>query len=579
MFDWNGYLNILEIYSLEARLYSKKEKVICEFMSKRISYIGTLPTPIIKWILFLSCLFKFTSSCEQTVLPFINYTVNNGVASSEVYHVMQDSRGFMWFSTDHGVSRYDGYQFKTYTTADGLADNTVFECMEDYKGRIWFRSYSGKLSYYFHDSIYSLPVNEKLKKILGWTHITSLAIDSADNMYISTYVLPFIIKIDLKHNNLITLIRVQDGGYLIQIPGANCPIIGLSCSVYGITLQSLSSPFSVYTLSPQDTVLHKHFTMQLARVNAVVSLMHLQAVNMSDSEIAFSFSDKFIILRNNKVVFMQALKSLITKLSYDKTEKLWIELQDREPFCYNANKLIEQPVFKILKDKQITSVAKDNEGGLWLTSLINGIYYLSSLDFITRTEKDGLPTNKVNAMTIAPDSSLWICTSPGNTITVLKNDSLSYPIIKELKYPASIINNILFSSDKSVWVRSGSGLSIYNNSKELRLIAALPRVEGKDMVENDDGSVWLNCTTEIILVKRAKNSLTLIKSVKVNTAIKKIIKGVTNNLWMATLNGLYNYKNDSLIDLGRKYPVLKNGLMTLHYHLMEICGLQPVIPD
>ena len=39
---------------------------------------------------------------------FKNYTVREGLPSSEVYQTFQDSKGFMWFCTDAGVSRYDG---------------------------------------------------------------------------------------------------------------------------------------------------------------------------------------------------------------------------------------------------------------------------------------------------------------------------------------------------------------------------------------------------------------------------------------------------------------------------------------
>lgn len=178
--------------------------------------------------LFMVCCF---STCPegfaQTMLPFDNYTVNNGLPSSEVYHVMQDSKGFMWFSTDHGVCRYDGYQFKTFTTADGLADNTIFECNEDYKGRIWFRSFSGRLSYFYNDSIYRLSENDKLVGILHRSNITSLGVDTNENLYITTQLLPGVIKLDLNHKKHAELLPVpMNSTYLLQVSGINQPLIG-----------------------------------------------------------------------------------------------------------------------------------------------------------------------------------------------------------------------------------------------------------------------------------------------------------------------------------------------------------------
>src|ERR1700749_1296602 len=86
-------------------------------------------------------------------LLFKNFKVKDGLPSAEIYCVFQDSKGFIWFGSDGGVSKFDGYAFKNYTTEDGLADNVVFGITEDKHGRIWFRALSGKLCYVKNDSI------------------------------------------------------------------------------------------------------------------------------------------------------------------------------------------------------------------------------------------------------------------------------------------------------------------------------------------------------------------------------------------------------------------------------------------
>ena len=57
---------------------------------------------------------------------YFNYSVEQGLPSSETYYALQDTEGFIWISTDRGVVRYNGYEFKLYTTLDGLPTNTVF---------------------------------------------------------------------------------------------------------------------------------------------------------------------------------------------------------------------------------------------------------------------------------------------------------------------------------------------------------------------------------------------------------------------------------------------------------------------
>ena len=84
----------------------------------------------------------------QMVSPsFRNYTTEDGLPSSEVYVVLQDRKGNMWFGTDRGVARFNGYEFRSFSFKDGLTDNTVFKLFEDEKGRLWILTYSGKIFY------------------------------------------------------------------------------------------------------------------------------------------------------------------------------------------------------------------------------------------------------------------------------------------------------------------------------------------------------------------------------------------------------------------------------------------------
>src|SRR5215204_1775893 len=47
-------------------------------------------------------------------LPVKIYTSADGLGSSFVDYLMRDSRGFMWFCTRDGLSRFDGSRFITY---------------------------------------------------------------------------------------------------------------------------------------------------------------------------------------------------------------------------------------------------------------------------------------------------------------------------------------------------------------------------------------------------------------------------------------------------------------------------------
>ena len=53
----------------------------------------------------------------QPVCQVKHFSVNNGLAQGNVMGMLQDQKGFIWFSTWNGLSKYDGYTFKTYKTS------------------------------------------------------------------------------------------------------------------------------------------------------------------------------------------------------------------------------------------------------------------------------------------------------------------------------------------------------------------------------------------------------------------------------------------------------------------------------
>src|SRR5262249_34971924 len=76
-------------------------------------------------------------------LPIKTYTTADGLPRDQINKIVRDSRGFLWFCTAEGLSRFDGYEFKNYTTDQGLPDRVVNDLLETRSGVYWIATNRG----------------------------------------------------------------------------------------------------------------------------------------------------------------------------------------------------------------------------------------------------------------------------------------------------------------------------------------------------------------------------------------------------------------------------------------------------
>ncbi len=79
----------------------------------------------------------------------------------------------MWFATEKGVVKYDGYEFIVFNTADGLPNEDVWKLQEDQKGRIWIYGLSEKFGYIKGDKYHEVHLPEA-GKIVYPTRVADL---------------------------------------------------------------------------------------------------------------------------------------------------------------------------------------------------------------------------------------------------------------------------------------------------------------------------------------------------------------------------------------------------------------------
>lgn len=128
-------------------------------------------------LLILLIAFAYTPIFSQY---FIHRTVTSadGLPSDYVNHFFQDKHGYMWISTDKGVCKFDGKNFRKITVDDGLPSNFITSAHQDLNGDMWFGSFSDNpLTHYSPKG----PINYTI----GHKGIRQIFFDSRNRIYLS----------------------------------------------------------------------------------------------------------------------------------------------------------------------------------------------------------------------------------------------------------------------------------------------------------------------------------------------------------------------------------------------------------
>ncbi len=132
----------------------------------RLSRLSLLPLIAITIFLPLLLLFSPTPASAQfgPHLLFRRLSIEQGLSQNSVLSIARDRFGFMWFGTESGLNKYDGYNFTVYLPAEGdptsLSNSWISALLTDRQGDLWVGTENGLNKYvyssdnfirYFHD--------------------------------------------------------------------------------------------------------------------------------------------------------------------------------------------------------------------------------------------------------------------------------------------------------------------------------------------------------------------------------------------------------------------------------------------
>lgn len=472
------------------------------------------------------------------------YSVDNGLAASEVYHVFQDSKGYVWFATSNGVSRYDGYAFENLDLETGLVDNTVFEIYEDYKHRVWFIPLSGKLAYYENGKVFDYMYNKKIKDHLPSSRgpvKMSFYVDTLDNIYLG-----------LKQFGIISI--TPDGVYRRYAGIYNeGEVVAQEISPGKIII---SNPLNAETYDIIFNGLNQKFRFtsdELYRSKGVV--FNVFMIIAPDSSVIISSRGMLFRIKDQTITARKAYDHQeILWISLDRKGDLWVAPQKGGVECYPGADFEAKPSVLLLQQVQVTSVLHDNEGSYWFSTLNDGVFYYPNIKVTTHTKGNGLADNRVNAV-LATNEGVFVGYEMG-FVDKIQGDQVTHYSIKDLSPSLTSVRSLNTDPDRgAVWACSATTLNLISNN---RVKYVFSNGNPRKIVKSRYGGYWLATVKGLKKIIDDRIVYDSYERNEYSGLIFALLEDSKGAVWFCGMNGLWKYHKGVYQHLGSENPLLSH---------------------
>ncbi|MEA5459888.1 two-component regulator propeller domain-containing protein [Arcicella sp. LKC2W] len=408
-----------------------------------------------KKLLLIYFLYLLTTQKNFAQTPhFRNYTVDDGLPSSHVYRAFQDSKGFMWFCTDKGIARFDGYKFEKFTTKNGLPNNDIWHCAEDSQQRIWFLSYANAF-FYFDLKDGKFHVIENPYKELHDTHIWCYVSESKNIMKIILGQRDILLLDVEKKKASIAAINYAESYPLIKNNSFFSKKYNNRLEVWH--LRAFSEGFQHNILKKQHIIQSKS-NIQPEFWDKAVSII------FDDDKTIYANNDSICFFKNKKNV-TRRLKDLSPSPSPQLSLILNVGninrklvLTEDDAFVINEN--IERiKSLDFIKNFNVNTIYFDNENNLWLCTKNRGLLMLSSQAL--KSEILSEISNEISVTTLTKDKydRIWIGDNQGH-IYILTKDNKLY--LQHLNINKNIpIKKIVHSTTKAIILWNDASMMLF----------------------------------------------------------------------------------------------------------------------
>ncbi|MEO7990072.1 MAG: two-component regulator propeller domain-containing protein [Chryseolinea sp.] len=515
----------------------------------------------------LSCKVILAQTSVEKV-KFSRIEVGSGLSNSNVTYILQDSKGFLWFGTQDGLNKFDGYNFKVYRNNPddtcSLVTNAINCIFEDSQKKIWVSTRSGGLQYYDNKLDRFIRISEFSTN----AQIVQITEDDNKNVWITgtRYLDAFVAQLDrstgkwksfilfpsrepieslLRESEDEFWIGVKRGGFLKWNKKTNTvkrylhdPKNSESPACFDIHQILKDTKGHLWIASEEGLskfeIRSERFTNFTANPSTPGSLL----VNPI-RQIAWANSHLFLTTQNGGLSRMDTTTNQFTNFLFDKND----------PYS--------------LSDNSVWSVYCDHQNRIWIGTFSKGLCVIDKLQNKFSQLDIVLENDVVNAIYQDHKERIWIGTEGG---IVRKDRDIVKYYKHEPKQKGSISSNPILSiyedGQNRIWFGTwAGGLNRYDEKTD-RFVSYLPNEKNvKSLSDPNVYSIWEYSKTKELLVASYKglNILTdekngIFENYKesgngANNYIRSIYEDSNGNVWLGTIEelNLFDIKNRKTI--------------------------------
>ncbi|KXX67299.1 hybrid sensor histidine kinase/response regulator transcription factor [Flammeovirga sp. SJP92] len=525
-------------------------------------------------------------SSAQSLGSFESITSNDGLSQNDVLCILQDQYGFLWFGTNDGLNKYDGYSFHRYGIHPNgklrLSSNLIYKIEEDRKGNLWIGT-TGKGLNYFNQKTNEIVIittegNEHQGKLSN-DYIKELWMDE-DTLWVGT------------RRGLDKVIFDAETGKAI-IENILTYNHDKNLEVNSIIKDKKGNIFAGTT---QGLFLIKQKEKGQYDIEKIVSSISIYDIIMKKEKLILATLSGLHSYSNNQLV--RLTNQSCTVLLNDKKETFWMGaiygLQLLNLSENNVN-ILKSFTHQIANDKSLTtnsirSIYKDYTGLLWVGTQGGGLnkYNRRSEQFrhiYKSSINNNISNNTVKSFAVSQSQKLWIGTQRGVNVINLsdfKEGRNNYQKIREIDL-AVCIKELRVGSTAKMFIGTSNGSGPYwvESSSKNDKVDKFKEYKGAVFcVEQDEKDViWLGTYFDGLLrfnpkTKQLTQFNTSTLSNFPSNTVRSLLIDTSENIWVGTDKGLVKISSEEKYLENPSFKVFKhekeNELSISHDYIISL---------